>query len=656
MKGNARFLIGGPLNGGILTAVIWWVVNRVWNAGGIGVLQQQPWPLSSIYACAAIGAMLGMALGMTLVLLRTGHANRIAALCQRLNFQYMADVAREQLPTYHSLRLFEPRRWHEARNLMRGRFDGGTVELLDYEFVERGDESTTHYRQTVALFPDCGGKLPPFELAPRGLIIKLLYRVAGLEGITFEPAKSTSGWDRDAIDRFGELYFVSPRLNESLRAAELRRVQSELGGDAADEAPPVPSEQAIRRLFNVELLRTFVDRPGWSVESDGVNLAVWRSRRIVPAADREEFLREAGALRFAIVKATNAKATAPPLPGTSKMLDPRSLIAGTGAWMLGSFFGFIVGGAIGFGAMGLLVWRMNDPSPALVFPIFFGFPISGFILGGVICSRWQRDRRAASRDHAESHFQIDASRLHEHDRQTAAKVETGDLDEAMMTLHVNSRTIEVDCRPLADTESANFRAKRLVRYPSRLVIEPSHGTKLFAVFLLAIGIGFVAMGIAMPTFWRDWPAELGGVLAKAVMFVLYPVVWLAALLFSGCGLLFLFGVGGTVLDRGSGRLQYVPKRKWRSVSRPLSDIVALQLIRGALHSVVADNEPPYQSYQLNLVLDDSAEPRINLCDDTAVAWQFETGQDLAQFLGRPFIDRVSDSGGSIPACVGEVGR
>jgi hypothetical protein len=234
-----------------------------------------------------------------------------------LNFQYTVDVAREQLPDYHSLRLFEPRRWHEARNLMRGRFNGAMVELLDCEFVEHGDESTTHYRQTVALFPDCGGKLPPFELAPRGLLIKLFYRAAGVEGIRFEPAKSTTGWDRDAIERFGKSYFLSPPMDEVLRSAEQRRVQAELGQRGAGfqpaavgeeipcrlEAYPMSSEPAIRRLFNVDLLRILADRPGWSIESDGVNTAVWRSRRIVPAADREEFIRDAGAIRAAVVKA-----------------------------------------------------------------------------------------------------------------------------------------------------------------------------------------------------------------------------------------------------------------------------------------------------------------------------------------------------------------
>jgi hypothetical protein len=110
------------------------------------------------------------------------------------------------------------------------------------------------------------------------------------------------------------------------------------------------------------------------------------------------------------------------------------------------------------------------------------------------------------------------------------------------------------------------------------------------------------------------------------------------------GLLFLFGVGEIGLDRKTGRLHYAPKSKSRSISRPLSDILAVQFIRGELHSAVVASEHPYQTYQLNLVLDDPDEPRINLCDNTDVAWQFETGQEIAHFLARPFIDLVSETG------------
>ena len=95
MRANAIFLLGGPINGGVITAMIWWVLNNAWKVGGVGVLERQAWPLSSLSACAAVGAVLGLAVGMTLVLVRAAHASRVAALCQRLGFEYIPAVMRQ---------------------------------------------------------------------------------------------------------------------------------------------------------------------------------------------------------------------------------------------------------------------------------------------------------------------------------------------------------------------------------------------------------------------------------------------------------------------------------------------------------------------------------------------------------------------------------
>ena len=94
MRANTTLLLGGPINGGLLTAMIWWVLNNVWKVGGVGVLQRQAWPLSSLSACAAVGAVLGLAVGMTLVLVRAAHASRVASLCQRVGFEYIRSCFR----------------------------------------------------------------------------------------------------------------------------------------------------------------------------------------------------------------------------------------------------------------------------------------------------------------------------------------------------------------------------------------------------------------------------------------------------------------------------------------------------------------------------------------------------------------------------------
>ena len=82
-----------------------------------------PWPMSSIYACAGLGAAAGLALGIAVVLVRGARSEQIAALRQRMNFQFVRDVAREQISRYDRLSLFDGRHWHEAQNLMSGTTD-----------------------------------------------------------------------------------------------------------------------------------------------------------------------------------------------------------------------------------------------------------------------------------------------------------------------------------------------------------------------------------------------------------------------------------------------------------------------------------------------------------------------------------------------------
>lgn len=85
-------------------------------------------------------------------------------------------------------------------------------------------------------------------------------------------------------------------------------------------------------------------------------------------------------------------------------------------------------------------------------------------------------------------------------------------------------------------------------------------------------------------------------------------------------------------------------------SRPLTDVVCVQLLYGGFHSgsveigqsgapgsVVYEN---YHSYQLNLVFDDRDEPRCNLATHSDWKWMREAGQKLAGFLGIPVVDHL----------------
>jgi hypothetical protein len=85
-------------------------------------------------------------------------------------------------------------------------------------------------------------------------------------------------------------------------------------------------------------------------------------------------------------------------------------------------------------------------------------------------------------------------------------------------------------------------------------------------------------------------------------------------------------------------------------SRPLTDVVCVQLLYGGFHSDTVEIGEPgtpgsvvyekYHSYQLNLVFDDRDEPRYNLATHSDWKWMREAGQKLAGFIGVPVVDHL----------------
>jgi hypothetical protein len=114
--------------------------------------------------------------------------------------------------------------------------------------------------------------------------------------------------------------------------------------------------------------------------------------------------------------------------------------------------------------------------------------------------------------------------------------------------------------------------------------------------------------------------------------------------------LFLGGVGGLFaaafalialsmrrfeFDRDAGSL--VTRRCGSTRRWELEQVRAFQLIEGGWHG----RRQKFFTYQLNVVLDDPVEPRMNLTN--AANWDatWTTGSELAEFLGVPLLDAVS---------------
>jgi hypothetical protein len=85
-------------------------------------------------------------------------------------------------------------------------------------------------------------------------------------------------------------------------------------------------------------------------------------------------------------------------------------------------------------------------------------------------------------------------------------------------------------------------------------------------------------------------------------------------------------------------------------SRPLADIVAVQLIRGEAYTNPDPPDPTgwpilppgkYDWYEFNLVLRDSDTPRMTLASGRQWDWMRQAGKELSEFLGVALVDQLS---------------
>jgi hypothetical protein len=133
-------------------------------------------------------------------------------------------------------------------------------------------------------------------------------------------------------------------------------------------------------------------------------------------------------------------------------------------------------------------------------------------------------------------------------------------------------------------------------------------------------------------------------LAAASWQELWEAAWMLAIHVAGgiaftlSGLYVLFNFGAIRFDREQGRMFVRGALGRRELE--LSRIRAVQLISGGWHT--ADNDD-YQSFQLNLVLDDAEELRRPLLEHTEALQLRREGQGLADFLNIPFLNQLVDT-------------
>jgi hypothetical protein len=354
------------------TAVAWFIVNNFWVVNGVGVLQRLGWPFSNIYLCSAAGAALGIVGEVMRAHREQRHTHQLAELAESLGFRLSAEVCSEDLSEWRALPVFQ--KWSRARNRMSGKVSGLPVEMVDYTYVVRGDESDSTYEQTVVLLVADDKDLPVFDLQPRTLGVQILSLI-GVEGIPFS-SQGVSAVDAEVIERFSKNYHLSTGGLEA-EAVKLTAPESAASAD---------QEVALRRLFSLEMLNLFADHPGWYVQGVGRRLALWRPGKIVAPTNRLGLLDEALAIRAALVKSAQGSATSISVPAGARR-SPEAVKARIAGAVIGAICGFFTGSMLGGALASWIFFNFAGPGGLGFFGVFFGGALGGLFLGMLLGSR-----------------------------------------------------------------------------------------------------------------------------------------------------------------------------------------------------------------------------------------------------------------------------
>ena len=240
------------------------------TAGGSGFVPASGAAWARLGLFVAVGAVVGGVVGLLGRSRGRSHRQGVEEESGRLGFAYRegADDVLGRFPGASKMPLF--RDWYAGANRMTGHVRGTSVEVFDYTTRRssadaRGEVTTHSTRRTVVLLPGLG--LPDFEMMARGTDTKAL-EMAGTPGLTFG-AEGLAGADLESVEAFRRAYHVD-------------RLGASTGADDGDDSEAVATasaprdERAIRHLFPIEVARALADRPGWSAQSSGGDLALWR--------------------------------------------------------------------------------------------------------------------------------------------------------------------------------------------------------------------------------------------------------------------------------------------------------------------------------------------------------------------------------------------
>jgi hypothetical protein len=191
--------------------------------------------------------------GISVVSMRMAkqRVEELAAASQAMGFTFEPDGDLAVMKGFGDLPLYGHGHSKQVRNVMTGKAGERDVKLFDYRYITGGGKDSHTWNQTVALFPQGGGGLPDFLLAPENIFHKI-GQVFGYQDIDF-----------DSSPDFSSHYLLRG-----------------------------PDEMAIRSAFGADALSYFGQERGWHVEVAGGNVGIYRSDKRCRPEELPAFLEQ----------------------------------------------------------------------------------------------------------------------------------------------------------------------------------------------------------------------------------------------------------------------------------------------------------------------------------------------------------------------------
>jgi len=201
-----------------------------------------------------IVALVGLAVAVSLLRERK-RARALRAAAEAMGLSYAEKGDKALLASLEHFRLFTEGHSRRITHLVQGQANEIDLKIFDYRYTTGGGRNASAHRQSVLLLRTPHLSLPAFMLRPEGLLDKI-GAVFGLRDM-----------DLDDHPDFSKHYVLR-------------------GQD----------EEAVRRLFDADVLDWYGSRRGVSTEGAGQELVFYRADRRVPPEEFPALLEEGFAL------------------------------------------------------------------------------------------------------------------------------------------------------------------------------------------------------------------------------------------------------------------------------------------------------------------------------------------------------------------------